>query len=312
MPFCYALCMNYRRLQYFLSVVDQGTVTAAAEELHIAQPALSRQLKTLEGELNLRLFEARGNRLVLTSSGRAFVPLARKLLVQTRDLQEAVEVLRTGSVSKLSCAATTASVRGFLAPFIASLPPDEPMIVAREVGHFDLEEALLHDLDFIVTPTVPSGDLASLELGSVPLKALAPSGHPWRTSGRTQVGLEELCSKHLILPSHHSVSRHVFDEALNRHGLRLKEHTECDDGLTIMALVASGRGIGISTELPAYGVGGIDVVDRDGDSAAMKPALRLHLAWHRGHYAQEKIIQIATSLRPWVAQRQKVGSGEVD
>lgn len=296
--------MNYRRLQYFLSIVDSGTVTAAAEELRIAQPALSRQLKTLEAELKLKLFEARGNRLVLTSSGRAFVPLARKLLIQTRDLQEAVDVLRTGAVSKLSCAATTASVRGFLAPFISTLSLDEPVIVAREVGHFDLEEALLHDLDFIVTPQVPSGDLASESLGDVPLKVLVPPGHEWNASGRGQVGLAELCSEHLILPSHHSVSRYVFDEALNRQGLRLGSHTECDDGLTIMALVASGRGIGISTELPAYGVQRIDIVEREGDSPAVRPALRLHLAWHEGHYAQEKIIEIAARLRPWVEQRQ--------
>src|SRR5699024_7986357 len=99
---CYGRAVNYRRLQYFLSTVDYGTVTAAAEELHIAQPALSRQLKTLEQELQLKLFESRGNRLVLTSSGRAFVPLARKLLLQTRDLQEAVAVLRTGDVAKFA------------------------------------------------------------------------------------------------------------------------------------------------------------------------------------------------------------------
>lgn len=297
--------MNYRRLQYFLSIVDCGTVTAAAEELHIAQPALSRQLKTLEAELKLRMFEARGNRLVLTSSGRAFVPLARKLLIQTRDLQEAVDVLRTGAVTKLSCAATAASVRGFLAPFIAALPHGEPMIVTREVQHFDLEEALLHDLDFIITPQVPGGDLASKSLGDVALKALVPPDHHWKLSGRTQVGLAELCSEHLILPSHHSASRHVLNEALNRHGLRLGEHTECDDGLTIMALVAAGRGIGISTELPAYGVERIEVVEREGDSPAIRPAIRLHLAWHRGHYAQEKIVEIATMLRPWVDQRQR-------
>ncbi|GAA4364562.1 hypothetical protein GCM10023166_08580 [Paeniglutamicibacter cryotolerans] len=55
-------------------------------------------------------------------------------------------MLRTWQVSTLSCAATAASICGFLAPFIAP-PSQEPTIVVREASHFSLEEALLHDLD---------------------------------------------------------------------------------------------------------------------------------------------------------------------
>ncbi|WP_171021283.1 MULTISPECIES: LysR family transcriptional regulator [Glutamicibacter] len=296
--------MNYRRLQYFLSTVDYGTVTAAAEELHIAQPALSRQLKTLEQELQLKLFESRGNRLVLTSSGRAFVPLARKLLLQTRDLQEAVAVLRTGDVAKFACGSTSASIRGFLAPFIASLSPRDPMIVVREVSHFDLEQALLHDLDFVVTPQVPSGDLASESLGVVALKASCPPSHPWVSDGRAEVDLRELCSEHLILPTRNSVSRHVLDDALNRHGVHLAQYIECEDGLAISALVASGRGVGVGTELPSFGNRRVAIIESREVQPSVRPTLNLHLAWHRGHYAEERIRDIARRMRPWVERGQ--------
>lgn len=296
--------MNYRRLHYFLSIVDHGTVTAAAEELRIAQPALSRQLRTLESELKLNLFETRGNRLVLTPNGRAFVPLARQLLIQTRNLQEAVDTMRTGQVSKLSAGATTASVRGFLAPFIATLGEDDPMIVVRDVSHFDLEEALMRDLDFVITPQVPSSSLASQPLGDVSLRAALPASHEWLAAGREHVLLADLVEHHLILPSHHSVSRYVFDEALNRNGLRLGKHTECEDGLTLMALVTSGRGIGVSTELPDFGVRRLEI--REDAQGARPPLLRMHLAWQRGHYAQEKIEELAERMRPWVEQRQHV------
>lgn len=308
---CYALGMNYRRLQYFLSVVDHGTVTAAAEELHIAQPALSRQLRTLETELKLKLFETRGNRLALTSNGRAFIPLARTLLLQTRDLQEAVESLRTGKVERLSCGATSASVRGFLAPFIAALGPEDPLIVVRDVHHFELEEALLRGLDFVITPQVPAGSLASRSLGDVSLRAAVGPGHSWALEGRESVGLAELCGQHLFLPSHQSVSRYVFDEALNRHGLHLSEHTECDDGLSLMAMAAAGRGIAVSTELPDFGVHRIDIVERE-DAAEPAPLLlRMHLAWHRGHFAQRTIEDLAERLRPWVEQRTHRDSGQL-
>ena len=104
--------MNLRRLQYFLAVVDAGTVTAAAERIHIAQPALSRQIKTLENELKLRLFEAQGNKLALTPAGRAFIPAARRLMLETQSLEDAADALRTGRVATLVAAATAASVRG--------------------------------------------------------------------------------------------------------------------------------------------------------------------------------------------------------
>lgn len=295
--------MNYRRLQYFLSIVDHGTVTAAAEEMNIAQPALSRQLRTLESELKLKLFETRGNRLLLTSNGRAFIPLARTLLLQTRNLQEAVQALRTGEVDRLTCGATSASVRGFLAPFIATLGPGDPLIVVRDVHHFDLEQTLLRELDFVITPQVPTGSLASQPLGDVPLRAAVGPEHPWALAGREQVGLAELCEQHLILPSHQSVSRYVFDEALNRQGLRLGEHTECDDGLSLMALAASGRGVAVSTELPDFGVRRVDIVDREDTAQPGLLLLRMHVAWHRGHFAQRTIEDLAERMRPWVEQR---------
>lgn len=302
--------MNFRRLQYFISVVDNGTVTAAAEELHIAQPALSRQLKTLERELGLELFETRGNRLVLTSSGRAFVPMARKLIVQTRDLKESVEVLRTGKVRRLACAATAASLRGFFSHFVAGLGPDEPIIVAREVGHYDLEEALVHDLDFIISPTVPSGNLATIMLGEVALRAQVPATHRWVTENRPSVTLAEVCQEQLILPPQHTVSRRIFDESVERCGLRLESFEECDDGLVSHALVAANRGLGINTEYPAFGVRGIPIYENP-DSPDPKPLqLRMYLAWHRGHYAEQKIRELAGRLSVLVMSRQDFTHGQ--
>jgi LysR family transcriptional regulator, benzoate and cis,cis-muconate-responsive activator of ben and cat genes len=61
--------MELRHLRYFLAVIEHGTVTAAASQLHIAQPAISRQLQALERELGVALFTRRGPRLVLTHAG---------------------------------------------------------------------------------------------------------------------------------------------------------------------------------------------------------------------------------------------------
>ncbi|MDE8585972.1 LysR family transcriptional regulator [Arthrobacter sp. NQ4] len=295
--------MNYRRLEYFLAVVDAGTVTAAAEELRIAQPALSRQLRTLEREIKMPLFETRGNRLVLTQAAHSFVDLARRLIQQTRATEEAVTALRSGEVATLTVAATTASIRGFLAPFIATTSPRDPLLLARETTHFGIHETLLHGADLIIAPTPQKPDLESLDLGSIPLKAYVGPDHPWALEGRTQVDLAELAGAPLILPSHSSVSRYMLDDALNQQRLAPVEIHECEDGLSIQALAAAGRGAGVTTDLPHYGAHPllISTNGRDGGGATGAVLqLPLHAAWLPSHYAADLIRSIAGRIRDFL------------
>jgi DNA-binding transcriptional LysR family regulator len=298
--------VNYRRLEYFLAVVDAGTVTAAAEELRIAQPALSRQLRTLEREIKMPLFETRGNRLVLTQAAHAFVQLARRLIQQTRATEEAVIALRTGEVSTLTVAATTASIRGFLAPFISTTTGEDPLLLARETTHFGIHETLLHGADFIVSPTTQRPDLETLDLGSIPLKAYVGAAHPWAAEGRAEVTLEELSAGPLILPSHASVSRYMLDDALSQQRLKPSSIHECEDGLSIQALAAAGRGIGVTTDLPHYGAYPMRI--RTGNGAGSKGAastdgvlqLPLHVAWLPSHFAAGVIRGLAERLREFL------------
>ncbi|WP_411374467.1 LysR family transcriptional regulator [Arthrobacter sp. MPF02] len=295
--------MNLRRLQYFLAVVDAGTITAAAEQIHIAQPALSRQIKTLEHELKLKLFEAQGNKLVLTPAGRALVPAARRLMLETQSLEDAADALRAGRVTTLVAAATAASVRGFLAPYIATTGPDDPLIITRETSHFDIPEALLHGSDFAVSPAAPEPGLATMPLGSIPLTAYVGINHPWAQTGVSELPLNELCGHHAILPSHRSVSRYILDDALNQGRLSFQRVSECDDGQTIMALAAAGHGVGITTDLPAYGTHPIRILP--GGNVQHDHALRLplHTAWIPGHFAEGTIRAVALRLRGFLAER---------
>jgi len=78
--------MNLDRLRLFLQIVDSGSMSAAARAVHLTQPALSRTLRLLEQEVGVALFERRGRALVLTAGGRALVPRARALLVDSERL----------------------------------------------------------------------------------------------------------------------------------------------------------------------------------------------------------------------------------
>ncbi|MBT2597904.1 LysR family transcriptional regulator [Arthrobacter sp. ISL-72] len=295
--------MNLRRLQYFLAVVDAGTVTAAAEQIHIAQPALSRQIKTLENELKLKLFEAQGNKLALTPAGRALVPAARRLMLETKSLEDAANALRAGRVATLVAAATAASVRGFLAPYIATTGPEDPLIITRETSHFAIAEALLHGSDFAVSPAAPEPGLATMPLGSIPLTAYVAADHQWAQAGVTELPLSELCDQHAILPSHRSVSRYILDDALNQDRLSFRRVSECDDGQTIMALAAAGHGVGVTTDLPAYGTHPIRILAASHGQHRHALRLPLHTAWIPGHFAEDTIRAVATRLRGFLNER---------
>lgn len=91
--------MDVRQLQYFLAVVDEGGVHAAAEKLFVAQPSVSQALRSLQRDLDAELFTRTGRRLQLTAAGQALIAPARQVLhwmELTRAHVEAVNGLRTG------------------------------------------------------------------------------------------------------------------------------------------------------------------------------------------------------------------------
>lgn len=292
--------MNFRRIECFLAVVDAGTVTAAAEQLHVAQPALSRQLKTLERELRLELFEPQGSRLALTPAGRALVPAARRLMAESAAFDGAASTLRTGRVEELVTATTSASLRSFVAPFIATTGPDDPRITPREVGHFGMSEALRQGCDFAVSPATPEGSLRNVPLGRVPITASVAADHEWAQRGIAELPLSAFAGTSAIVASRHSASRYILDDALARAQITFGETTECDDGQTILALAAAGRGIGFSTERAQYGVHSILI--RDDTAGGQQLGLPLHVTWLPGHYAETTIEALGRRIRTFLAR----------
>lgn len=294
--------MDYRRLAFFLAVVDAGTVTAAAEGLRLAQPALSRQLKTLERELGMRLFEPHGNRIRLTSAGRNFVPVARRLQTETRNAERTVAVLRSGRAESLRVSATVTTIHVILAPFIATLSEHDPLVLTEAHHHFDVYDALHRDADVAISPAPPPPGFEHLPLGKVPIRAWVPCSHPWALEGKNHILLEELARQHMILPTHHSVSRFVVDAALTASGATPHRISECDDSPTILALARAGRGVGISTDLTHENLWPLYIRTSAGTGRTTPDVLDLALqaAWTPGHYARSTIRDIGHRLQHFV------------
>ena len=290
--------MNLRRIECFLAVVEYGTVTAAAPQLHMAQPALSRQLQTFEGELGFKLFDNQRNRLRLTPAGRELVPLARQLLSNARSVKSAAQSWSQGYIKRLQLGATSATIAGLIAPFITTLNSDDPLILTHQASHFGMHELLHSGMDMVISPLMPEKDYATLQLGLVPLRAYVAPEHPWALRKLTMVTLAELATQPLLLPGS-SVSRLELDLAMTREGLSYASVEECDQSQTVQALAANDRGVGVVTDLPRYGLYGV-LIQASPRTPELSLGVSLHAAWDRQHYSTRTLESLAQRLRDFL------------
>lgn len=289
--------LNLRRVQYYLAVARHGSVSSAARELHVAQPALSRQLKVFEKEIGVSLFTQRGNRLLLSPGGSALLPLLRHLHVHASEVKLAAGDIAAGTVGRLRLAAAPATTRAILAPFIATLGPDDPLITTQAVGHLEIYESLYRDADAVISTVPPLAQLSRQQIVEAPLRAYCMAGHP--LAGRRRIPVVELVEHRLALSPSTASSRVELDAALARLGAGYRDVIECSDGLTLHALAITGRAVAVTTEPP-----GSDLPGSEGltgplvlDDERRPLVVRLHAAWLPDHHASGTILAIAARIR---------------
>ena len=151
--------MNFRRLKYFVKIVDIGSLTQAAEVLHIAQPALSQQVATLEGELNQQLLIRTKRGVTPTDAGKILYTHARAILRQCEQAQLAVHNVGqslSGQVSIGFAPGTAAS--SITMPLLQAVRAEFPEVVIylHENSGAVLNEKLInHQLDMAVIYGIP-------------------------------------------------------------------------------------------------------------------------------------------------------------
>jgi DNA-binding transcriptional LysR family regulator len=242
--------MDLRHARTFVSVAELGTVSKAALRLHIAQPALSRQITALEQELGLKLFDRVGRRLVLTGEGEQLLNDCRSLLNSASAIGERAQLLRRGDTGVLKVGASPQHIESVLSTFLHLYAQRYPNVQVKliEAAGLDvmklLERGEIHlgqNLADIIDPD--DRHLASLSLQHVDLLAAC---HPSvALSGSRTIEIGELAPYPLLLLDSSFVVRRSFDAACRLANLKPNIFLESRTPHTLLALAEAGHGIAI-------------------------------------------------------------------
>lgn len=246
-------------MEYFLVVVEEGSITRAAERLHMSQPPLTVRLKSLEAELGVELLSRHGRGVEPTAAGRVFADRARRLLVDVQRTTDAVRSIGEGVSGTLAVATGGSVAPGLLATLLGTLRTEAPDValsvssagddaVRDRVSHGEADVGLIH----LAPPHAETQGrwrgLESAVAAREPLVAVLREDHPVASHERADV--VTLSSDTLIVPSPASAAA-LHEQLLatwSSAGGNPAHVRQTDSIMTTLALVEAGLGV---TMLPA-------------------------------------------------------------
>lgn len=277
--------MELRQVRYFVAVAEELHFGRAAGRVHVAQPALSKQVMNLEHELGARLLNRRGRKVELTEAGRVFLERARVILEGVAEAELATARAGRGETGRLTVGFTGMALYGATPRIVKAFGERHPGvdIALREMNTPAMTEAVLAkrvDVGFMHPPVGESGEELAVErMMSEPLIAALPEGHP--LSGLPEVPLGRLAEERFVI-----VPRDEGPELHDRimgtcHASGLSPtvaNRSAPSQTTALGLVAAGVGVSLVWEC-MRNLGRSGVVYRP--LAGQTPRLETALAWRK-------------------------------
>lgn len=237
--------MDTRNIRYFLAVYEHLHFTRAAEQLGISQPTLSQQIRALEAEVGIPLFDRIGKKVVVTEAGKMLKHYGTKMLQAEMDIQTAATELRSGNQGEIRLAALPSDLDFRLVPLFVRFKtkyPDTRLQVISTI--FAYEEVLGHKVDLGIGLQGPADDrLTRIPLGSEPYGLLVRADS--KLAGRKRITLADLRSHPLVMYPKGYVGRDLVDETCRRQGFELTTAMETDSAVSLLQLVSAGIGAAV-------------------------------------------------------------------
>lgn len=271
------MAMDLRRLRYLVTVAEEGHITRAAERLGLQQPPLTRQIRSLEDELGVRLFERLPRGVKPTEAGRAVVDEARAILARAERLPDLARRAARGEQGRLAVGVTSS---GAFHPFVAqqirgfrTAAPGVQLALAED-GTPELVRGLEEerlDAAFLRSRGALGADLLIEPLLEEPMVAALPTGH--RLSGPA-VRLAALAEETFVFyrrPTGPGLHDAIVAACL-RAGFSPNVGQEAPRMASTLGLVAAGLGVSIvPASMQRMNLEGVDFIPFAGDPGLVAP-----------------------------------------
>ena len=254
--------MELRQLKYFITSADTLNFTEAARQCFITQSTLSQQIKQLETELGVQLFERIGKRVFLTETGRDFLPYARQTVADAdygvqriKDMEE----IKTGRL----CIGTTFGLSALITDAIARFSEQyqEIHLEVMFLKQDELIEAVRErKVDFALTFEMMEKDdlLTEQPVRTYHLCAIVSDQNP--LAQQATVSLRQLADYNICTPARGMNARRMFDGLTNKKGIELQPKLEINEIHTLLHLVRTGRWVAILVDSIIHGEEGLCAV----------------------------------------------------
>ncbi len=239
--------MRYVQLRAFHNVAIHGGFSRAAEALHLTQPAISDQVRKLEAEYDIRLFDRQRKQIRVTEAGKKLLEITYRLFEveqQALDYLSETQTLRTGQLNIVADAAH--HILHVLTPFRATNPG---VFISVHGGNTEtaIERLQSYEADIGVVGDVPaSREFETIRLNSSRIVAFTARGEP--LSKLTSMTFREMMRHPLVLRETGSKTRAKLEEEARRKGIRIAGSIEAEGREAVREIVAAGGGVGVVSE----------------------------------------------------------------
>jgi DNA-binding transcriptional LysR family regulator len=291
--------VSLRQMRVFAVAARHLSFTRAARELHLSQPAVSQQIKLLEEDIGLPLFEQIGRRVQLTAAGDELLRYANEMLDLVREAGEALAAMRglKRGVLKLGAVSTA---KYFAPSLLAAFTPDYPEVRIRfSVGNREeiVKQLAANDVDLVIMGRPPRElDTIAEPFAKHPLVIIASPNHPLARKRRIQ--LKDLSGENFLIREDGSGTRASLEHVFRDHGATYRASMEMSSNETIKQAVMAGLGVSfismhtLGLELKARKLVTLDVV-----------GLPLVRDWYVIHLREKRLAPIAAAFRSFLLEK---------
>lgn len=238
-------------LTYFLEVARSGSVSEAAQTLHVAPSAISRQIAKLEAGIGVPLFVRHPRGMTVTDAGSRLLAHARRSEAESAALVDELRTGRGADVRNVTVACSEGFARRIVPGAMAAFRGEHPDVTFR-LDIVPRQEATRRVAEGVadVAATYAMGPQHDVRVECavvIPVAAIVPLGH--ELTGREHITLQELCAYPLALGSAGTSQRELFDIGVQLEGLTARPALVCDALAPQYEFVRSGGGVALVGDL---------------------------------------------------------------